>query len=260
MLRPIIQRSLLITALLATAAAGLSAHAQTLAQWGEPGGQTDIVASDQPLKPQFPMPTYRPDVSNSPGDEGYYAGDATEGKTPIFSAAAGRDGANQFYARLIQDNAEHGDRIHLGNHSSKLGESAEAMVVWQETQFLPTAGNTLDTLAAEAFSMQPDEADATIHFILENDEGWFVSEGQALRGGFRPFEGVAAEMDWKTFTPLDGGVATIGDRADPDLTGVRSVGVYFKMTADEPSNLGVFLRYFNATVAGGGEPLPIEPE
>lgn len=239
-----------------------SAFAQsTIVQWGAPDGETDIVTSNVPANgglnpPNFPTTTFTPNSDNNPMVGAGYYPNAT-GRTPIFSAAGAHDGDNFLWQRQVQDNANNGDRISLAHRSTAPDGGAmsmQAMIVWEDENWLATTDDTLDVMSVEAFRFNiPNDGSVTgeARFVIENGNGWFASQTLGLNGGFNLQEYAVAAIDWFDFTPITAGTSTIGAMATPSFTGVESVGYYYESESPAQGNLGAFIRYFRATMTSG---------
>ena len=207
----------------------LSLSAQTVVvQWGELGGDNDIVSANQNLSV---TPWYKSAVSPTVGAN--YYGSAGSDITPEFG------GANAAYnVRNIVNNAG-GDRINLG-HNSNLAST----IIWQAAEAFD-----LNTLSIEILAQ--GAASAEWRYVIQKGGSTYVSDATSMGAWFAGAGNTvtASSLTWYDFTIQAGvgGTGTVGSVAAIDMTDVTGVGFYSELGASSGWQASQ-IRYFQATV------------
>ena len=205
----------LVTGLSLMLLAAVCAQADTMVQWGAPGGE-DIVSAH--TGSPNPPDTYNPDTVISPtiGGNGYYITDS-ENRTPTFY------GADNLHANNTDTTVASWDEIRLRAANLVIGQSIKAMYVWQKQDFMTPREATVTNFA---FNCSSAEA-VTNRWLVEKSSQFYISQ-ESFGTGL--VETNASALSWNEFTPFSNSVVVIGSPASITLHDLDSVGVYLDVT------------------------------
>lgn len=203
-----------------------------LVQWGNPGGDTNIVASTIADKIFDSHTTY---IAGSilPPTTNYYS-DATE-RSPFFNGAF----SQSWIYDLISD-ASDGDAITFGKNSGMQG-----MVVWED--FLsaePIADLTIE-IRGNSGAIEKEFC----WLIQDATNQWFASAPTAISNTYETYSVPnISEIEWYAFTPFNNGTALIAATATaPNLSRLSAVGYYAELSADTADKFkAIETRFFRA--------------
>lgn len=209
----------------------LSLSAQTVVvQWGELGGDNDIVSANQNLSV---TPWYKSAVSPTVGAN--YYGSAGSDITPEFG------GANAAWnTKNIVNNAD-GDRINFGHNTT---DPFASTVIWEASEAFD-----LNTLSIEILAQ--GAASAEWRYVIQKGGSTYVSDATSMGAWFAGAGNTltASSLTWYDFTIQAGvgGTGTVGSVAAIDMTDVTGVGYYSELVDAAGGFQSSQTRYFQAT-------------
>jgi len=206
----------------------------TIVQWGEPAGDTNIVAVPTSL---IPVPTtYAPGKAfNPPVGTNYYP--KASGRSPVFNIAANHApiaGISLAYPGAV-------GQINIGTGQTNF----QQMVVWEQS---PTNSATLTSLAIKLFAYGPGFTNGNYSFLLQKSAGeWYASAPIALtKGAYTDDAPIDPKtLTWHEFKPLNEGRGAIGPVVAIDLTSPKAVGYYSDLNGDG-RYIGTYTLFFQA--------------
>lgn len=213
-------------------------------QWGEAGGDTNIVAGNQDFVVK--NTTYIEGTAANPAVGSSYYPINTD-RSAVFNTSSSSSGN----AKQVL-NTTYGDTIRSGKNQA----TYDCMYVWENL----SAGNVaLAGLAAETrVAMWGGTGTGVVHWIIQKETGdWYASAGTELtkyNANSASFNSLsvpdASVLNWSGFTPITSGYGTIGSSASIDMKNIKSVGLYYDLSGSG-ENINADLRYFKATVISG---------
>ena len=213
----------------------------SIVQWGQPGGQTDILSAR--IDGDWNVnTTFDATIAASPDDAGYYASPADQGRNPVFYGAA-------TVLRKVEIN-DSSDGDHCGIHGNTApGNTFRGMLVWEVGDFQ----DPNDSVRFEIEVKNRNSADqGEIRWVIEKDGSWYISEvaGQFDTTSFTSISSRASNMTWYEFTPFVNAVETIGQAAQITMDGVTSAGYYWDTLNNDTVNrwVGSIVRYFSLLI------------
>jgi hypothetical protein len=212
-----------------------SVAANTLVQWGEMGGTSNIVSL--PIELGNIPTTYAPGNQSNPDvGPGYYPDAA--GRSPVFNAAAN----DAPVSRIPLEFPGAINQITMGTGQTNF----QQMVVWED--FLADQ-DSVSSFSIMLFAYGPGFKDGTYSFLVQKDSGkWYASKPKSLtKAEYTKSSPVdATALTWHEFTPLNNGAATVGAEVEIDLGEIKSVGYYSNINGVE-GYVGTYTAYFQAT-------------
>ncbi|MDH4203359.1 MAG: discoidin domain-containing protein [Phycisphaerae bacterium] len=215
----------------------------SIVQWGQPGGQTDILTIR--IDGDYNIgTTFDATLAASPDDVGYYASPADEGRDPVFYGAG-------TVARKVEVN-DNSDGDYLGMYAyTAPGNTYRGMLVWE-------VGDFQDPNDIVGFEIEVRNRNTTdlgeIRWLIEKDGSWYISEvaGQFdMSNFFTSISSSASDITWYEFTPFVNGVETIGQAALITVEGATSVGYYWDTINNNTIDnrwVGSVVRYFSLLI------------
>ncbi|VGO20477.1 hypothetical protein [Pontiella sulfatireligans] len=228
----------------------MSAQASTIVQWGESGGDSNIVSETQLIEVSGGVKTTFTagrDSTANPVDPGYYTNVTAGTRSAVFNLSGDQRWGN----RSIKTDTS-GANIEVGQNKEK----REAMIVWED--FL-TTDDQLTTLAIEV-AKSSAASNGVFRFLIQKGSGlWYASEETDLTTSYSAGTATnAADLTWYEYTPFSSAAVTIAGTASTiDMTDITSVGYYFYVDGDgNTSWKGAKIRYFKAEAIPG--PIPTD--
>jgi hypothetical protein len=208
-----------------------------IVKWGEAGGDMQILTVDGNLRGQNAFPAiYNPAILVNPanGTNGYNVN--AFGRTNEFSGAY----SNTNTTPVFVGNAA-GDYMQLVCNSDFTVTPFETMVAWDSSKFLVLGSNQLGELTVE-FRGRSSKDVPTVSFVVETTAGWYVTDKTDTTGtAYKSFTLNAAT---ETFSGFNKFGVTAGN-GQPDLSDIKSVGVFSSTKAASTGFAGTFVRYIN---------------
>jgi len=195
--------------------AAVCAQADTMVQWGAPGGE-NIVSNHINCGGTT---TYDPNTPINPamGAQGYYITDSANRTPTIY-------GADNCSFELRNGGT---DFAWLARNFSATGQVIKAMLVWQDQDFMTERTATVTNFSLNIWG-DADHLAYTNRWLVEKSGQFYISQET-----FGVFSGDvdASTLSWYEYTPMSSGSDTIGDPASISLDGLDSVGFYVHATA-----------------------------
>ncbi len=181
----------------------------TMVRWGAPGGE-DILTADVGVNSTS---TYDPVTPRSPalGSNGYYITDMSN-RTPVIY------GAHQ--ANLEFVNSGTTDSARLAKYMA-IGETFKAMLVWKKEDFKADLPVTVTNLKLNISG--PTDLSYENRWVVEKAGQFYISDQTFATGDL---DVDASTLTWSEYTPLNGGVDSIGAAASITLYDLDSIGFY----------------------------------
>lgn len=235
----------LLAALLALPTAGFAAT--TIVQWGEPGGDLNIIPTGGNGDNTTVTTTFNAGSITDAVGPAYYS--MNTDRTPLFGGATGLGG------KLEVRSAGNGDYFSIpfntGTASPGNLRSQEAIYTWDASQILGiTTGARLTSFSVESRLRQNNSSTGATRFLVEEAGQWYISQPSALPGnasyGSTTVDPIT--LSWNLYTPHVAGSDTIGAAAFPSLIGVDSVGLYTETINSNGNWAEVRTRYFQVQI------------
>jgi hypothetical protein len=208
----------------------------TMVHWGTPGGE-DILTADVGMSA---IGTYDPVISRSPalGTNGYYITDSSN-RTPVFYGA--------YQANLEFVNSGTTDSARLAKFMA-VGETFKAMLIWKKEDFTATRSVTVTNLKLNISG--PTDLSYENRWVVEKSGQFYISDQTFTTGDL---DVDVSMLTWSEYTPLNGGIDSIGSAASITLYDLDSVGFY--ITAERTAfTEGNWMRpFFNYFAVDGDE-------
>jgi hypothetical protein len=208
-------------------------------QWGAADGDTGILTAGTNTAGQNPFPAvYDPAILVNPADgtNGYDVNAA--GRTNEFSGAF----SNTNTTPVFVNNAA-GDYMQLVYNGDFTVTPFETMVAWDSSQLPPLESLTVEFKERNSFNVP------TVSFVVETSAGWYVTDQTDTMNG-STYKSFTLNTAQATFSGFNKFGLTAGS-GQPDLSDIRSVGVFSSTTGTAVGWTGTFLRYVNATFSSG---------
>ena len=190
-----------------------TAQADSMVQWGAPGGE-NIISDHQGCGGTG---TYDPGTAINPayGANGYYIDSAN--RTPTIY------GADNCTFELRNGGT---DVAWLAKYINATGEVIRAMLVWQDQDFMTERKTTVTNFSLNIWG-DASSLTYTNRWLVEKSGQFYVSQET-----FGVFNGDtdASTLTWFEYTPMTGGVDVIGSPASVALNDLDSVGFYVHAT------------------------------
>lgn len=212
-----------------------------IVQWGQPGGDTNIVSSSQGGLFDDHT-TFVPSTNINPSVGADYYSEATDRSTAFNGAFS----LSWFYDYCADSPS--GDAITFGKNAGMQG-----MIVWED--FL-TPGSALTSLSIEIRGSNA-AAKKEFRWLVQQAAGdWFASAPVPLSDAYEAYSVAAASEIWYAFTPFENGTSSIADTPTAiSLNNITAVGYYAEMGAETADKFKeIQTRYFQAQAA---EPQPL---
>lgn len=210
----------------------------TVVQWGQPGGDPNIVTTNQQFVPFPTFSTYTYGNTANPVQGADYYPNSTN-CSPVFNHAT----KNPYNTKQVTDNAQYGDYI----STAKNDPDYTAMVVWEN--FLADA-HVLAGLELE--TRVNDSADTASQFrwlIRKGSGNWYASAPMDTSGSFETYStDDPGSLSWFEFSPHSNAVASVGGAVSITMNGVDAVGYYatFQQPVENVKFRSSETRYFKA--------------
>lgn len=218
----------------------------TIVEWGDVGGDLDIVSANQ----NFDSRTYTfvEGETNSPVvGVNYYEINAN--RSPEFNAVL----ENRWNGSgMVQNLDTVGDVIAITDDVT----NHHGMVVWETFLDTPTE---VTGLSGEFYNHQSADF-LNVRFVVKENGAWYVSGAQSLAmGSYETLLADPALESWSSFTPMVEGVSVIGSSVGSlPLTNVTAVGFYFEAENAGTIYHGLRARHFVVSGLVAQEPPPVE--
>lgn len=190
---------------------------ETLLQWGDTGGDTNLVSATQQFvdRGTSDIENYTGGTTSTPPIGVDYYPDNTD-RSPVINAAVNLKWANTIGI------GDGDDSIYYAHNNANL----EGMFVWEDW--------TQDPAEVVALSMEikrsgTGNSNTVVRFLVENNVGdWFASEPLEVttKDAYTSVVGNAGGMTWFEFTPMNSKVVGFGAVASPAMTNIVSAGYY----------------------------------
>ena len=208
----------------------------TMVRWGAPGGE-DILTADVGVTSTS---TYDPVTPLSPasGTNGYYITDMSN-RTPVIY------GAHQSNLEFV--NSWTTDSARLAKVMS-IGDKMKAMFIWKKEDFMATQSVT--TTHFKLNLSGPTDLAYENRWVVEKSGQFYISD-QTFSTGDLDVD--VSTLTWSEYTPLNGGVDSIGAAASITLYDLDSVGFYINAERTAFTEGNWMRPYFNYFAVDGDE-------
>ena len=216
----------------------------TVVKWGRPGGDTNIVTTNQQFVPYPTFSTYTYGNTANPVPGADYYPNSTN-CSPVFNHAT----KNAWNTKQVTDNALYGDYI----STAKNDPDYTAMVVWEN--FLADA-HVLAGLEIETRVSNSTDTTSQFRWLIRKGSGnWYASAPIDTSDSFETYStDDPGSLSWFEFSPHSNATASVGSAVSITMNGVDVVGYYATFQQPGTNWRSSETRYFKAT-ATAAEPV-----